>query len=75
MSVSFIVVDQDGNMKLNDKSVTFATLKEELQAKRTTAGQYYDDCHPIATGSTPHGHDRPDHVCRPPSRARRYGRL
>ena len=30
----FIVVDQDGNMKLNDKSVTFATLKEELQAKR-----------------------------------------
>ena len=30
----FIVVDQDGNMKLNHKSVTFATLKEELQAKR-----------------------------------------
>ena len=30
----FIVVDQDGNMKLNDKSVTIATLKEELQAKR-----------------------------------------
>ena len=30
----FIVVDQDGNMKLNDKSVTFATLKEELRAKR-----------------------------------------
>ena len=30
----FIVVDQDGNMKLNDKSVTFATLKEELQARR-----------------------------------------
>ena len=29
-----IIVDQDGNMKLNDKSVTFATLKEELQAKR-----------------------------------------
>ncbi len=29
-----IVVDQDGNMKLNDKSVTFATLEEELQAKR-----------------------------------------
>ena len=25
---------KDGNMKLNDKSVTFATLKEELQAKR-----------------------------------------
>lgn len=31
----FIVVDQDGNMKLNHKSVTFANLKEELQAKRT----------------------------------------
>ena len=30
----FIVVDQDGNMKLNHKSVTFATLKEELQDKR-----------------------------------------
>ena len=30
----FIVVDQDGNMKLNDKAVTFATLEEELQAKR-----------------------------------------
>ena len=30
----FIVADQDGNMKLNDKPVTFATLKEELQAKR-----------------------------------------
>ena len=30
----FMVVDQDGNMKLNDKSVTFATLKEELRAKR-----------------------------------------
>ena len=30
----FIVVDQDGTMKLNDKSVTFTTLKEELQAKR-----------------------------------------
>ena len=29
-----IIVDQDGNMKLNDKSVTFATLKKELQAKR-----------------------------------------
>ena len=29
-----IVVDQNGNMKLNDKSVTFATLKEELQAQR-----------------------------------------
>ena len=29
-----IIVDQDGNMKLNDTSVTFATLKEELQAKR-----------------------------------------
>ena len=31
---AFIVVDQDGNMKLNEKSVTFATLKEEFQAKR-----------------------------------------
>ena len=30
----FIVLDQDGNMKLNKESVTFATLKEELQAKR-----------------------------------------
>ena len=30
----FIVADQNGNMKLNDKPVTFATLKEELQAKR-----------------------------------------
>jgi biopolymer transport protein ExbD len=30
----FIVVDQDGNMKLNHKSVTFATLKEELMTKR-----------------------------------------
>ena len=29
-----IVVDQDGNMELNDRSVTFATLKGELQAKR-----------------------------------------
>ena len=29
-----LVVDQDGNMKLNDKPVTFATLKEELLAKR-----------------------------------------
>ena len=30
----FIVVDQDGNMKLNHKSVTFATLKEDLVEKR-----------------------------------------
>ncbi len=30
----FLIVDQDGNMKLNDESVTFTTLKEELQAKR-----------------------------------------
>ena len=30
----FIVGDQDGNMKLNHKSVTFATLKEVLQDKR-----------------------------------------
>ena len=29
-----VLVDQDGNMKLNGKSVTLATLKEELQAKR-----------------------------------------
>ncbi len=31
----FIVVDQDGNMKLNHKTVTFANLKDELQEKRT----------------------------------------
>ena len=31
----FIVVDQDGNMKLNHQSVTFANLKEKLQEKRT----------------------------------------
>ena len=30
----FIILDQEGNMKLDDKPVTFATLKEELQAKR-----------------------------------------
>ena len=30
----FIVLDQDGSMKLSDKPVTFGTLKEELQAKR-----------------------------------------
>ena len=30
----FIVVDQDGNMKLNHKTVTFATLKDEISAKR-----------------------------------------
>ena len=30
----FIVLNQDGSMKLSDKPVTFATLKEELQAKR-----------------------------------------
>ena len=30
----FIVVDQDGNMKLNHKQVTFANIKEELQLKR-----------------------------------------
>ena len=30
----YIVLDHDGNMKLNKESVTFATLKEELQAKR-----------------------------------------
>ena len=30
----FVVVDQDGNMKLNHKTVTFANLKEELERKR-----------------------------------------
>jgi len=30
----FIVVDQDGNMKLNHKTVTFANLKDELEYKR-----------------------------------------
>jgi biopolymer transport protein ExbD len=30
----FIVVDQDGNMKLNHKTVTFANLMEELEYKR-----------------------------------------
>ena len=30
----FIVVDQDGHMKLNHQSVTFANLKEKLQEKR-----------------------------------------
>lgn len=30
----FIVVDQDGNMKLNHKTVTFANLKDELESKR-----------------------------------------
>ena len=30
----FIVVDQDGNMKLNHKTVTFANLEEELELKR-----------------------------------------
>ena len=30
----FIVVDQDGNMKLNHQSVTFASLKDKLQEKR-----------------------------------------
>jgi biopolymer transport protein ExbD len=30
----FIVVDQDGNMKLNHKTVTWTTLKDEIQAKR-----------------------------------------
>ncbi|MBU07536.1 MAG: biopolymer transporter ExbD [Candidatus Latescibacterota bacterium] len=30
----FIVVDQDGNMKLNHQSVTFANLKDKLQEKR-----------------------------------------
>ena len=30
----YIVLDNHGNMRLNKESVTFATLKEELQAKR-----------------------------------------
>jgi biopolymer transport protein ExbD len=30
----FIVVDQDGNMKLNHQTVTFANLKDKLQEKR-----------------------------------------
>ena len=30
----FIVVDEDGNMKLNHKTVTFANLKQELEDKR-----------------------------------------
>ncbi|MXW78131.1 MAG: M48 family metalloprotease [Gemmatimonadetes bacterium] len=49
-----IVVDQDGNMKLNDNSVTFATLKEELQEKR----QLLDNTTMIviqSDGHTPHG--------------------
>ena len=35
----FIVLNQDGSMKLSDESVTFATLKEELKASR----QLHDD--------------------------------
>jgi biopolymer transport protein ExbD len=30
----FVVIDQDGSMKLNHKSVTFANLKEEIMEKR-----------------------------------------
>ena len=30
----FIVVDQDGNMKLNHQTVTFSNLKNKLQEKR-----------------------------------------
>ena len=30
----FIVVDQDGNMKLNHQTVTFSNLKDKLQEKR-----------------------------------------
>lgn len=30
----FVVIDQDGAMKLNHKSVTFANLKEEIMDKR-----------------------------------------
>ena len=50
----FIVVEQDGNMKLNDKPVTFAKLKEELQAKR----RLLDNTTMIviqSDGHTPHG--------------------
>ena len=49
-----IVVDEKGNMKLNDKLVTFATLKEDLQAKR----QLLDNTTMIiiqSDGHTPHG--------------------
>ena len=49
-----LVVAQDGNMKLNDKPVTFATLKEDLQAKR----QLLDNTTMIVIQSderTPHG--------------------
>ena len=31
----FLVVDQDGNMKLNDKPVTFSTLGEELRQQQS----------------------------------------
>ena len=65
----FMIVDQDGNMKLNDKSVTFATLKEELQAKRQLAGQYYD-YHPTRR-ACPSRAGPPDHGYRSSSRARR----
>jgi biopolymer transport protein ExbD len=30
----FIVVDQDGNMKVNHRAVTFASLKDELTERR-----------------------------------------
>ncbi|MFP6589556.1 MAG: biopolymer transporter ExbD, partial [Candidatus Latescibacterota bacterium] len=30
----FIVVDQDGNMKLNHQTVTFSNLKDKIQEKR-----------------------------------------
>ena len=49
-----LVVAQDGNMKLNDKPVTFTTLKEDLQAKR----QLLDNTTMIVIQSderTPHG--------------------
>ena len=68
----FIVVDQDGNMKLNDKPVTFATLKEELQAKR----QLLDNTTLIIIQGDEARHaqsDRPDHGYRPPIRACRSG--
>ena len=66
----FIVVDQDGNMKLNHKSVTFATLKEELQAKR----QLLDNTTMIIIQGDERCHaraNRPDHGhCSPSGRHR-----
>ena len=64
-----IVVDQDGNIKLNDKPVTFATLKEELQAKRQQLDNTHANYHP--RGRARHAQsDCSDHGYRPPSRSR-----